>query len=462
MRATNLKQLISVTHSLNNSYPVAITDGIKKIYYSELIRTPSKLFCKRVMLYFEETTNLVKALFSLDGSAEVICPIPTSMNNNDLIHIFKKNNFDILITDINEKQLQNFKSNGLFCLCLDEFESHVLENPILSERTTSWLIPTSGTSAKPKLVKHDTNSLTFSALERYVKSKPVKKEIWGLFYDSTRYAGYQVILNSLINGSTLVAPSPNDEIRKKIMCCKASSVTHISATPTLWRKILMSGVAHEMTLKHIILGGEAADQSLLSALTKQFPESKITHTYASTEAGLGISVSDGLAGFPLHFLKESNSHIKIHIENNRLYLKTNSSGFGYSDDTEIRNEDGWVKTGDIVEIKDDRFFVIGRESGLINIGGSKVNPENVRQILLTHSDVVQALVYGTKNPITGMLLTVDIQIRCASNQGDTKESIRNFIRKKLSSNEQPRIINIVDEIPINSSGKLSKKNDRRS
>ena len=68
----------------------------------------------------------------------------------------------------------------------------------------------------------------------------------------------------------------------------------------------MTQGSNDIDFKRITLGGEIADQAILSSLRKVFTSSKISHIYASTEAGVGFSVQDSLAGFPLEYLKSTN------------------------------------------------------------------------------------------------------------------------------------------------------------
>ena len=194
-----------------------------------------------------------------------------------------------------------------------------------SNQNSTWLVPTSGTTSLPKLVSHTLGSLGASSLR--LRKISEQNKIWGQFYDFTRYAGYQVLLNSLLNGHTLVTSSLKDPIHERVKRCAEECVTHISATPSQWRKILMTGgVAKRIPLEQIVLGGEAADQQILSALSSFYPEAKITHTYASTEAGLGLSVSDRLAGFPTRFFDNSEGLSEISVRSGRLFLRTTSIG----------------------------------------------------------------------------------------------------------------------------------------
>ena len=219
----------------------------------------------------------------------------------------------------------------------------------------------------------------------------------------------------------------------------------------------MCPTAQNIPLRHIILGGEAADQPTLNALKKKYPKAKLTHVYASTEAGVAMSVSDGMAGFPISFTDSSNSKAQVKIENKRLFVKSKSSAYAYIGKTKLNDVDGWIDTGDLVLVDGNRFFVIGRASGIVNVGGDKVVPEKVRQLLLQHPKVVDAHVYGKKNPFTGMLLAADVQLTAGSEPKNAQEELQVFIRSKLPKTHEPKIIHLVEDIKTNSTGKVEQR-----
>src|SRR4029079_7521996 len=75
-------------------------------------------------------------------------------------------------------------------------------------------------------------------------------------------------------------------------------VTHVSGTPSHWRRALMTPESRAITARYVRLSGEVADQGILSALRCFYPQARLGHAYASTEAGVGFEVTDGLEGFP--------------------------------------------------------------------------------------------------------------------------------------------------------------------
>lgn len=455
MKNISLSKLIHEKFSSIAEMP-AISSDSTTVNYGDLASQTSDFQGKSVILYFHDVAMLLRAMAALDGFVEALCPLSEQITNDDLRHIVSLNAFDVVVTDMPSKHTELFSKNNIRIRTLEDLDL-VKEKRIEVTQTTNWLVPTSGTTSKPKLVRHTLSSLAAAALSYHKHERD--SDIWGLFYDPTRYAGYQVLFRSLLGGQTLIAPSLSLDIIRRVQICIDQKVSHISATPTMWRKILMCPPANGMPLRGIILGGEAADQPTLDALRSMYPTARITHVYASTEAGLGMSVSDGLAGFPLRFKEDREAKAKIKIEDNRLYLSSPSTASSYLGEKEFISPDGWVDTGDLVTVEGDRFFVVGRASGVINIGGDKVLPDVVRQQMLEHPDVVDVHIYGKKNPFTGMLLGADVKLNPNIEAKVAERSIRNHVQQNIPETQQPRFIRFVDDIKINSTGKIEQRKE---
>ncbi len=173
---------------------------------------------------------------------------------------------------------------------------------------TRWLMTTSGTTGIPKIVPHTLGSLARSVVRLPAPLAPVwGLPVWGLVYDPTRFAGLQVVLQALLGGGRLAAIDTHAPVPAQVAALAAAGVTHLSATPTLWRRLLMAPGHRELGLVQATLGGEIADQAVLDALRAAYPAARVTHIYASTEAGVGFSVTDGRAGFPRAFLEAGSA-----------------------------------------------------------------------------------------------------------------------------------------------------------
>lgn len=220
----------------------------------------------------------------------------------------------------------------------------------------------------------------------------------------------------------------------------------------------MLPASYEMSLRQITLGGEIADDRILASLKCKYPGANVTHIYASTEAGVGFSVKDGKAGFPAEYLTNAPSGVELKVLDGRLWVRNEHVGDRYLGDEKMISSHGWVDTGDNVDISDGRIHFLGRDSGVINVGGNKVHPEVVEKALLSHPMVSLAKVYAKKNPIMGFLVVADIAVLDDDKGGkDISGDIKRFLSDKLEPYMIPAIVRVVADFDVNSAGKLLRK-----
>jgi non-ribosomal peptide synthetase component F len=145
-------------------------------------------------------------------------------------------------------------------------------------------MPTSGTLGVPKIVGHTLEALTGAI----VADRPARSAlpVWATFDDIRRDGGLQIWLRAILDGGSMVLSEPNEPIADYVARLNARGVTHISGTPSHWRKLLMSGWASGFSPHYVHLSGEVADPAVLDGLSRAFPEASIGHAYASTEAGV--------------------------------------------------------------------------------------------------------------------------------------------------------------------------------
>ncbi len=318
---------------------------------------------------------------------------------------------------------------------------------------TRWVLATSGTTAAPKLVGHTLASLTRSTRTDVARGAGLR---WGLLYDPTRYAGLQVVLQALLGGSTLLAPPLAAPLPERVSALARDGCTHLSATPTLWRRVLMTPASASLPLRQITLGGEIADQALLDRLSATFPEARVAHIFASTEAGVGFSVTDGKAGFPRRYLEEPPRGVALRVREGRLFVKNTRVLGAYlgEEDSTFRDAEGFVDTGDAVEVRGDRVLFLGRASGVINVGGQKVHPERVEAVLLAHPGVAAVRVGQRRSPITGALVTAEVTPAPGAAAGALKRELRAHCAALLAPHERPALVRLSGALRMSPAGKL--------
>ncbi len=283
--------------------------------------------------------------------------------------------------------------------------------------------------------------------------------VWGTFYDIRRYGGLQIFLRAVMGGGSLVLSSAGETTGQYLTRVGECGVTHLSGTPSHWRRALMSPEARRISPSYIRLSGEIVDQGILDALHSFYPNAAIGHAFASTEAGVGFEVNDGLAGFPAALL-EGCPCVDIKTRNGSLRLRSPRTASRYldSDDGVLTDAEGFVDTGDMVELRGNRYYFLGRRNGVINVGGLKVYPEEVEAVINRHPAVRMSVVRPRKNPITGSLVSADIMLKESSQPGDGTDAIKTEIskicRQNLAPHKVPVILRYVHSVEVAATGKL--------
>jgi len=323
---------------------------------------------------------------------------------------------------------------------------------------TTWLMTTSGTTGVPKIVTHSVASLTRSVRG----TRPEALPVWGLLYDMTRFAGMQVGLQAMTGHGTLAAIDRDAALGEQVAEMAAAGVTHLSATPTLWRRLLMAPGVEGLSLRQITLGGEIAEQPVLDAIRARFPKARVTHIYASTEIGVGFAVNDGRAGFPESYLSaEAPAGLAMRVEEGMLWLRPpEAHRTRYLGDNQLdMDAEGYVRTGDQVEIRPDtegaRVHFLGRDSGVVNVGGVKVYPERVEAVLTADPRVSLAQVTAKSSPITGNLLVATIvPADPAADRAALKRELMAHAQAHLEREAVPAMWRFADHLETNAAGKI--------
>jgi acyl-coenzyme A synthetase/AMP-(fatty) acid ligase len=319
------------------------------------------------------------------------------------------------------------------------------------------LLETSGTTGKPKVVVHSLEGLLSGVKLRPATAPDAR---WLLTYPASAFAGLQVLLTALASGDELVAvAAPGTAALAE--AAMEHKPTHMSATPTFWRSFVAScGTdAGTVPLRQITLGGEIADQHTLDLLHRSFPAASLTHIYASTETGSVFAVKDGNAGFPASWLIDGVGGVRLRITNGVLEVDSPRAMVAKEGDESsnvpFTKAERWIHTGDLVQVRGDRVVFLGREDCIINVGGSKVIPEEVESVLLAVPGIVEARVYGCPNPITGNLVCADV-VATGGETADVRSNLQAACASKLERYKQPRMIKFLEQIAHSDTGKISR------
>jgi len=327
-----------------------------------------------------------------------------------------------------------------------------------TSEATEWILLTSGTTGAPKLVAHSLQSLGGTLPRPAPSAAPA---IWSTFYDIRRYGGLQIYLRAVLGGSPLVLSSSGEPVPQFLARAAAAGVTHISGTPSHWRSALMSGEAAILKPRYVRLSGEVADQAVLDNLRKVYPDAQIAHAFASTEAGVAFDVNDGRAGFPPAIIDNPVGGIEMKVVDHTLRIRSGRTAARYLGSAGVlAGDDGFVDTGDMVDLVEGRYYFRGRIGGVINVGGLKVYPEEVEAVLNADPRVRMSLVRARRNPITGAVVVADVVLAdpVSAAAPDATELVKRDLlescRRALPAHKVPATVRFVPALEFTPAGKL--------
>jgi acyl-CoA synthetase (AMP-forming)/AMP-acid ligase II len=244
----------------------------------------------------------------------------------------------------------------------------------------------------------------------------------------------------------LILLDSHDDVARVIASLREANCSALSATPSMWRKLAMHPDFEHLRLEQVTLGGEIVDEAVLAVLARCFPAARITHIYASTEAGVGFAVHDRRAGFPAEYLTASPFGVRMRIgEDQHLWLAPPGA------------DSTWLDSGDIVRVQGERVLFLGRANGSINVGGNKVMPEEVEAVIRELPYITFVEVRGRRSPLLGSL--VEAAVQPVSGRNVDREMIAEIIahcRARLEAFKVPAFVVKLDAVELNASGKLSR------
>ena len=429
---------------------VSLTDILE---YSCLGDRLGELSGRSVLMAVSDQLISGLVMTEIDGIARRMLLCPPDLNTDHLQSLMADADIDAVVTDHPERW-----TDSPIKLVIPATPPVRAAMQIKTERATEWLMLTSGTSGVPKIVGHTLEALTGAI----IADGPARSAaVWATFYDIRRYGGLQIFLRAIVGGGSMVLSSPHEALADHVARLQARCVTHISGTPSHWRKLLMSGSASKFSPRYVRLSGEIADQAVLDGLSAAFPGASIGHAYASTEAGVGFAVNDGREGFPAAIVGTNRDGVEMKVEDGSLRIRSRRTAHAYvgRNAAELTDRDGFVDTGDMVELRGDRYHFVGRRGGIINIGGLKVHPEEIEAVVNRQPEVRMSRAKSRRSPITGGIVVVDVILADGADAGRSDEIRARILadcKASLAPHKVPAVIKFVPSLDITAAGKLAR------
>jgi acyl-CoA synthetase (AMP-forming)/AMP-acid ligase II len=317
----------------------------------------------------------------------------------------------------------------------DSTATHPLLQALRAERRAGLILFSSGSTGRAKAAVLDFDQM----LEKFVKSRRAFRTLTFLLFD--HIGGIDATFAALSGGGTLIV----DEIRTPKSVCatiEAHRVEVLPTSPTFLRMLLMSK-AHERhdlsSLRVIAYGTEPMHPTTLRALHNAFPTAQLKQTYGLTEVGALRTQSRANDSL---WVRIEGHHVNWKVESGVLWIRALSATRGYLNESTPFDKEGWMNTGDAVEVDGDYLLIKGRATEIINVGGLKVYPAEVEDVLIQISNVLAATVQGRRNAVTGQVVVATISLERPEDPDAFDRRARDHCAERLAPHKVPAIFRI--------------------
>lgn len=127
-----------------------------------------------------------------------------------------------------------------------------------------------------------------------------------------------------------------------------------------------------------------------------------------------------------------------------LRIRARSAMLGYLNAPSPFDADGWLDTQDEVEVDGEWMRIVGRRSELVNVAGQKVHPSEVEGVLLQMENVLDVVVRGEKNPISGQVVVATFRLASPEQPATLRARVRAFCRGRLPAYKVPARVEVTD------------------
>jgi acyl-coenzyme A synthetase/AMP-(fatty) acid ligase len=331
---------------------------------------------------------------------------------------------------------------------LDNKSDHKYYQELKKKNVPGLVLFTSGTSGEPKAAVHDFSRLLY----KFKTQRKSLRTINFLLFD--HWGGLNTLFHTLSCGGVVL--SLHERSPEKVCAfIEKHKIELLPASPTFLNLLILSESYknHDLSsLKLITYGTEPMPENTLKRIKEIFHSVKLQQTYGLIE--LGVLRSKSKSDDSL-WVKIGGEGYSTRVVDGILQIKAKSAMLGYLNAPSPFTEDGYFITGDAVNVDGDYLKILGRKSELINVGGEKVYPAEVENVIIQFQNVSDATVFGEKNPITGNIVCAKIGLKNPVDKKEFVKNLKNHCRERLQSYKVPVKIIITNE--IQHTGRFKKK-----
>ena len=144
------------------------------------------------------------------------------------------------------------------------------------------------------------------------------------------------------------------------------------------------------------------------------------------------------------WLKLGGEGVETKVVDGTLWIRSQTAMLGYLNAPSPFDGEGWYNTHDAVEVDGEYLRILGRASEIINVGGVKVYPAEVENVLQQMENIREVIVWGKSNSVSGQVVAASVSLFEAENQQSLERRTRAFCQTRLSPHKIPLVIEMVE------------------
>ncbi|MCF7800074.1 AMP-binding protein [Candidatus Babeliales bacterium] len=438
----------------------------------------------RIILHIENSFDFYVIYFAIWNIGAIAVPLNTFLHEKELAHVIKDSGAKIAFVGNN---LQENWSNLLKVGLLENLPQILLQDSIdwqtevpdkidfnidsLNPDELCLLLYTSGTTGLPKGVMLSSRNILINAMQAYARltlcSHRKKERLFCVLPLFHSFAQNTCMWLPVMTGASVIIVPKID--RKLILRGLLKKPTIFFGFPALYGLLCLLKTAPLDSIQIFVSGADMLPDKIRSAFAMIYGR-KICAGYGLTEASPVVAfnydndskktnvVGKVLASMECD-IRDDKEHSLRQDQSGILWLRGDNIMLGYYNSPEATNKilkNGWLNTGDLASLdKYGNLAINGRDKDLIIHKGFNIYPQEIENVLMSHPHVIKAAVVGIDEVLSGQVPIAYLAVK--GGEQNIQDSLRLLCLNNLAQYKIPRKFVCLDDLPMNSAGKVDKK-----
>lgn len=416
----------------------------------------------------------------------IAVPLSKSATERELVYALSDSGTTRVVSDNpSESLVQACEASSCTILSLNEFDvnsdnGEEQEYPKLAGTRRAMILYTSGTTSRPKGVV-STHAAITAQIKTLVKAwQWEKNDCIPLFLPLHHIHGIINVMNCALWSGALIYPFQSFATDAILPLVADKRFSVFMAVPTIYVKLIEAlsspgnfpnrdAVINGFRNMRLMISGSAALPASIHESWTELTGQALLERYGMTEIGMALSnpyegerrpgsVGRALPGVDICLLDENQQTISEENTPGEILVRGDCVFSEYWDRAEVTEQsfwNGWFRTGDMAVLERGYYRIMGRQSvDIIKSGGYKLSALEIESVLLEHEAILQCAVVGLPDDTWGEAVSVAAVL--ANGSTLDVDALRTWCKGKLSKYKIPKELLVVESLPRNAMGKITK------